>query len=1705
MSDMIESLFQGMTILIDKKLEDLAFDTTIICRIVDDSNCKNGQYKVSDGSAIYTAYSEKQDYKSGESVRVAILNNDYSQRKFILGLYGDDEANTPITYVSSADSVVNISGNLVEPVYDSEDNLIPFSKGILMNGPADSYIIWNRRFPNGELNYLQNSGIYNTLIVKADFQTVMGNHKVTSGSYGLKIDLLIRINELADDCVIRKSATFSVSDMFGDPYNFLIPSAQSKVFPLSNVEGTIEGIEIYLFQNNSFKDQNGFISYEKQDPTTGELITEYPEYKHIFVKNLEVGFGSDITGIADNVIQLYTPDSLEYKYHLSNDSTNKKHIGLLWYNKNEYDKYLGFTDGYYDPTYDEVDYIKLSSTNTRLMAQMGQENIPKDKYGLRLAADIEDLDSLVNKVGKLITSELWTVLNNMDEEIGTLGQYLLAKDGTGILPTEQKKEEAADEVAVVDEEEPSLEDLGYRINENLTLLLDEKINNTVEEIKDAFSEAKAIYLDLLKSVSKKEVYKYKNGDGVETTTPFDLPVLNLETIGFAQQFKDFVNNEVIVEIDKIKQDISTWFDSYLGVFDIHHIRINRILNKITETLNTFPIVDIRKSYKEDFYEWSAADQEYNIEINKYKNITYHDYLFYQYYFSDPALRADKWEELSLFTDLEDYQAISFEPYGKKYCIYWYKYVKGYSPQDKSYSLLGDDWQLIQFDGKVNVGVPKYKESERIEGTDADGNTVYEYPLMNLMFCRDDEGIIEEYMPNDTKEQRYKVVLFYNHEMYISNELIFTNQDEVPNVTAIDKADGLEITHGAESSDSYLLYNETNYLQDSANEFKARQLTCHFNGLKVGDEEILPGASIYWYIPETSMLTYDLSYLKERGFVSDAEIDIENRPSYSKDGFICFYKQIQELIEEEEPEEEELPENPEGGNPEGGDEIEGENPEDEDETEEEVNIFLREEGEKKISCDTRDFWYKIRSYYEPNAGKNYIICKVIPKDSEDYYETKVYFSFGLMGTSGTCYTLAITNVGSRGAIQKPIQAVDDDGNLKVDEDGNKIYADNGNLALKVSLRDGNNKSLPIKISEVFDTDNSSNNWIFRSNDTFGPHLNIEDVDSDRFECRGADSPTSGILKFYLKNVKVEDERTVTMSQVYAVPWSRGDYYMSGTTRIVYNSLGTLQSNASFDIPYRLFHIKDDTEVTSPGSKKLQWRLKGYYYDKSAGTSSKFKDIDTLKTSNPPRWNSYKSALPTLGFKKRVLEVAQDVKVGDKTETVITMQEEDIENYNLLFPSSFYSQALGTELFPVIQAYDENGNIYWEQPLLIMQNNYESPMLNEWDGSFKIDESNSTIMSMMLGAGLKDENNQFSGVLMGNLAITELMDGKNVIDQNKSMVGLYGFRQGQQTFGFRQNGTAFIGGSGAGRIEFDGNEGYIQSNNYTESSGMRILLSNGAIDAYNFKLTSNRIILDSNSDPDIENKIYLTIYGDDDKNSTLMSVGDTEYYLQSKEFSTATKRALEWATDGTLADNGTAETVPFLDTPLMPGTKIDLGEGTFYAAPKTGSGLFIDSTGYSITDDNKGQIVLAVGSDFAVDCMGNLKARGNWELWADHDGKVGLRNDGVYARYSVGTATEVEESVSEGSLSKIFKYTKWGETKVGAGQASHWTDWDTIAGASQAFMKMEIWNTINSMASLVGVLGALGGATWLLTIELRMAILWGLYLSGGIFGGSGDSSS
>ena len=99
-----------------------------------------------------------------------------------------------------------------------------------------------------------------------------------------------------------------------------------------------------------------------------------------------------------------------------------------------------------------------------------------------------------------------------------------------------------------------------------------------------------------------------------------------------------------------------------------------------------------------------------------------------------------------------------------------------------------------------------------------------------------------------------------------------------------------------------------------------------------------------------------------------------------------------------------------------------------------------------------------------------------------------------------------------------------------------------------------------------------------------------------------------------------------------------------------------------------------------------------------------------------------------------------------------------------------------------------------------------MLNKWDGGLTIDEKNGTILASMVGAGIKDENNTFSGVLMGDIT--------QAFDDNHNGLGLYGFHQNDQSFGFNIDGTAFIGKAGHGRIWFNGNDGKIFSGAYSD---------------------------------------------------------------------------------------------------------------------------------------------------------------------------------------------------------------------------------------------------------------------------------------------------
>jgi hypothetical protein len=91
--------------------------------------------------------------------------------------------------------------------------------------------------------------------------------------------------------------------------------------------------------------------------------------------------------------------------------------------------------------------------------------------------------------------------------------------------------------------------------------------------------------------------------------------------------------------------------------------------------------------------------------------------------------------------------------------------------------------------------------------------------------------------------------------------------------------------------------------------------------------------------------------------------------------------------------------------------------------------------------------------------------------------------------------------------------------------------------------------------------------------------------------------------------------------------------------------------------------------------------------------------------------------------------------------------------------------------------------------------------------------------MVGAGRKNDRNKFEGVLMGDV-------GTKSEDNAISEVGLYGFHDGAQSFGFKVDGTAVLGKPGRGRIYINGTDSTIESASYgAGGGGMKIDLDDG----------------------------------------------------------------------------------------------------------------------------------------------------------------------------------------------------------------------------------------------------------------------------------------
>ena len=318
MEQNFDNLFEALGIIVDSKLKNVKYDKTIVATILDDSNAEKQQkYRCSDGSYEFDAYSDKTDYKKGDSVQVSIPNGDYDQQKYIVGKYMPKESAEAYSYRRPMEMFVDVTGNLATSEVRQE--LISNAKSASGNLIPTSEELWSWPPENNTLN-VQYIG-YSQIAVKGNFTTLL-DPTVSAGHYGY----ILIIEGFPEDVETRNDASKirvaytldSMSDMYGNPYGFTFGTSQEAVFNLGEIY-EITGMKLEFYQQSDFVDKFG-------RPTDTRINPD------LFTSDWQVYLGYSVNefGDEDDVVKIYTTNTSTYDY-TKND--NEKVIRARWLHK----------------------------------------------------------------------------------------------------------------------------------------------------------------------------------------------------------------------------------------------------------------------------------------------------------------------------------------------------------------------------------------------------------------------------------------------------------------------------------------------------------------------------------------------------------------------------------------------------------------------------------------------------------------------------------------------------------------------------------------------------------------------------------------------------------------------------------------------------------------------------------------------------------------------------------------------------------------------------------------------------------------------------------------------------------------------------------------------------------------------------------------------------------------------------------------------------------------------------------------------------------------------------------------------------------------------------------------------------------------------------------------------------------------------------
>lgn len=373
-ADYAEALFESIKIINESMMQDLHYDETIECTITDDSNAAAGEYRVTNGSAEFFAYSFEK-YRVGENVYVTIPQGDYSKDKIIAGKVLKADNAKPFKYVSPLENFLDITGNLdLNASAEKTFSLLANDVANTDDGTEEGYL-YEPVFARYGLSY----GGFTRFAISADFCSLLSEYQCERGDYGLRCEVTIRDTEALISATkgaptkYVKNFYLNTEDMIGNPYGFDGYFRQEKLFDISEL-GAIESVVVYFEQaSDSFYDIDGrrvpcyrtFKEWDGESFVDEYILDKLPD--NLFVKNVNVALGFDMRDQEGEYVQLYSFDPMTYSTKVSDDD-NEKTVHLRWLHEDETGQKLQMKSDYEEEPF-EIRWYRFT-----------QGAAPADKY-----------------------------------------------------------------------------------------------------------------------------------------------------------------------------------------------------------------------------------------------------------------------------------------------------------------------------------------------------------------------------------------------------------------------------------------------------------------------------------------------------------------------------------------------------------------------------------------------------------------------------------------------------------------------------------------------------------------------------------------------------------------------------------------------------------------------------------------------------------------------------------------------------------------------------------------------------------------------------------------------------------------------------------------------------------------------------------------------------------------------------------------------------------------------------------------------------------------------------------------------------------------------------------------------------------------------------------------------------------------------------